>query len=166
MRTKSILIAFVLGSAAALGGCGPGDGGTEPEIPDQASFCAVSIGDTFPETREVDLGFGPPSSFEPYRDGDEVAVVVGTQGASMITPVVRVAKGAGDGAEPCFRVRVEEVAEGFASEWNIQFREEGGALFSDGALYFITYSTGEVELDLRVEGEGFSGTKRVKVALR
>ena len=85
----------------------------------------------------------------------------------MITPMVRVAKGPGDGPEPCFRVRVaEEGPDGFASVWNIQFEEAGDKLFSDGVLYFITSTKGDVTLTLTVQGKGFSGTKSVDVTLR
>lgn len=164
MKTTSILFALPLLVTSALAGCGPSV--TGPEIPDQAAYCSISFEEDFPETREVDLGVLSESGFQPYQEGDEIALISGGQGATMITPVVRVAKGAGDDAAPCFRVLVEESAGEFTSEFNVEFREEGDHLFSDGALYFITYSEGDVGLSLTVEGKGFSGTKSVNVTLR
>jgi hypothetical protein len=155
-------------AAALLTGCGPWGPGPSADIPDQASYCSPSFEELFPETREVDLGFGPPSDFVPYAEGDEIETIAGGQGATMITPFVRVEKGVDDGAEPCFRVRVEEGGdvEAFASEWNIQFHEEGDHLSSGGALYFITYTVGDVRLTVTVHGKGFSGTKSVNVVLK
>lgn len=146
-------------------GCGPGPE-PQPEIPAQASFCGAVTGAEPTETRKVELGHGPASDFEPYSHGEEINVVTGGQGATMITPFVRVEKKAADGPEACFRVRLAEGDLEFSSEWNIQFQEEGGSLVSDGALYFITYSTEDVELILTVEGDGFSATSSVNVVLR
>jgi hypothetical protein len=163
MQTKSILITLVSSVAGVLVGCGPL--GPGDDIPDQASYCAIDFEEDFPETREVELGFGPASEFRPYQEGEEIETITGGQGATMITPVVRVAMGAADELEPCFKVRVGQGLE-FSSEWNIQFYQEGGSLFSDGALYFLTYTTGETPLDVTVQGKGFSGTKSVNVVLK
>lgn len=163
MKTERILIASLL-STAALAGCGPIDPG--PDIPEQASYCSTNFDGDFSGTRKVDLGFGPPADFQAYAEGEEIPLITGGQGSAMITPIVRVEKGAGDGPEPCFLVRVEDSGEGFSSEWNVQFYEEGGYLFSDGALYFITYSEGDVALSTTVMGQGFTGTSTVNVVLK
>lgn len=166
MQTNSILIVLLSSGVPLLAGCGPFGPDPGPEVPHQAGYCNTTFEEDFPETRQVDLGFGPAVQFEPYRDGDEIETVVGGQGATMITPFVRVEKGANDGVEACFRVRVAESVGEFASEWNILFREQGDHMLSDGALYFITYTEGEVTLDLTVQGEGFAGTRSVNVVLK
>ena len=163
MQTRGILTWSPPIVALALAGCGPVD--PLGDIPEQASYCAITYEQSVTETREVALGFGAPSDWEAVQEGDEVARITGGQGAAMITPVVRVQGGAGDGAEVCLRVRVEEVETGNSSEYNVRFVADGDHLYSDGALYFITYSEGPLELELTVEGETFSGTASTKIVL-
>lgn len=166
MRTIGIQLVLLSLASFSLAACGPFGPEPSSNLPEEAGYCATDFEDVFPETREVDLGLGPAGAFAPFRDGDKIDTITGGQGATMITPMVRVAKGAADAAEPCFRVRVEEGDAPYSSVWNIQFVQEGDHLFSDGVLYFITDTTGDVTLTLTVEGEGFSGTRSVDVTLR
>ncbi|MEZ4308643.1 MAG: hypothetical protein R3F14_11415 [Polyangiaceae bacterium] len=145
--------------------CGPVDPEiNDPDIPDQATACAatVSQGDV---VWPVALGAGPAEDFKPYSDGEVLPKITGGQGLSMITPLVRVEPAAGDLSEICLRVRIEEVQDGFSAQWNVLFVPVGGALFSDGALYYPTPTTGPVDLLLTVEGDGLSGTADISVVL-
>ncbi len=57
--------------------------------------------------RSVELGRLAGDAFAPYEDGELVELVVGFQGAAMITPYLELPAQAGDGERACWWVEID-----------------------------------------------------------
>ncbi|WP_437672168.1 hypothetical protein [Sorangium sp. So ce131] len=176
MRSGLLLPAFSF--LASLSACGPTDG--DPSIPAEARDCPTLFGKDFTETRAVDIGDASSGTFVPYADGTSVHLILGNQGAMMITPWVQVEALPGDAEETCHVVRLANEFEGpladdpdglASAQFNVQFIKAGAFLVSDGAFYhpFVwdreTLEGQKVELTVTVRGDGYEGTKSVSIVL-
>ncbi|WP_438016067.1 hypothetical protein WMF18_35265 [Sorangium sp. So ce315] len=176
MRPCQLLSAFPL--LASLSGCGPAGG--EPSIPAEASGCPALFGEDLAGTRDVDIGDASSGTFVPYADGTRVQLILGNQGSQMITPWVQVEALPGDAEETCHVVRLANRFEGpladepdglASAQFNAQFIKTGSFLVSDGAFYHPfawdreTLDGQELELTVTVRGDGYEGTKSVRIVL-
>jgi hypothetical protein len=173
MQRRWLFVACAL-TVAAMAGCGPA-------IPEQAEDCPTDFPEDFPEERSVEAGDTSSGQFVPYGDGAEVTLLQGGQGAIMIAPSVRVKATPGDGDEACYRVRLEndylgalpqDPEEFDANQFTATFIRAGDFLVSDGALYHPFVRQREdlegitMGLTTVVQGDGFEGSKTVKITLK
>ncbi|WP_437875803.1 hypothetical protein [Sorangium sp. So ce513] len=176
MRSCPVLSAFSF--LASLSGCGPVE--SESSIPAQARDCPTLFGEDLTETRAVDIGDASSGTFVPYADGAGVRLILGNQGSMMITPWVQVEALPGDAEETCHVVRLANRFEGpladdpsglASAQFNVQFINTGSFLVSDGAFYHpfawdrATLEGQDLELTVTVRGDGYEGTKRVRIVL-
>ncbi len=179
MSPRSLALLTCLSSAALVFGCGPAD--PEPPVPDQAVDCPTQFGEDTMETREVELGDASSGELVPYPEGEEVALIHGSQGLSMITPWVSIEAAADDGEEACCVVRLENEADGpladehnfiGSNQFNVLFAREGSVFLSDGALYHPlgpdhdVLAGQTVKVTATVRCDGFEGETSVTVSLK
>lgn len=155
-----------------LAGC------SDPFALPQAEDCPTTFEEDFPEKRAVEIGLGEGESFVPFADGDIAKLETGGQGATMVAPMVRVAAGASDGSEECYRVRLaDDTDQGpdgpNTSQNNVVFVRAGEWMVSDGTVYhpFNVSDPGDlyeaqIALTATVQGDGFEGTTTVNVTLQ
>ncbi|MFO0591140.1 MAG: hypothetical protein U0441_26580 [Polyangiaceae bacterium] len=129
--------------AASLSGCPQGESVSSDALLDQASACAVTVGDAQIQ-RTVEIGRGAGDQFTPYESRDDAKLHLGNQGLVMIAPTIRIQAFSGDGDEACFQVRVVNDYQGAfpspadptdSSFFHVHFVREGDAFVSDGAIY-------------------------------
>lgn len=82
-----------------------------PELPDLDDGCAATSfrGPEPAAQRNVALGEGLGAEFRPYQPGDKAELVVGGQGATMITPVLRVDAAPSDPSKLCTLVTLTTI---------------------------------------------------------
>jgi hypothetical protein len=170
---RPALFAFLvsLSLLSVLPGCGPSDPGHT--VPDQAPDCPTQFGEDTLEKRKVDIGDAASGDLVPYQDGEQVPLVRGGQGLSMITPWVQIAAAADDGEEVCCVVRLDNDPGLIESnQFNVQFARRGAAFLSDGAIYHPfgpdhDVLVGEtVKVTAKVRCDGFEGERTVTVSLK
>jgi hypothetical protein len=164
------------GAALALLAAGCGDPETGP--PEEVERCkAQTLGDMVPlPERGAALGEGRGNEFQPYQDGDSVALVQGSQGLTMLTPVVRVDAAPEDPTDACLLVQIYLERPDYPDTWpgrvlqGVKFVKQGGYLFTDGTMYCpIPHASNDgeqpphVALTLTVTAPGFEATHTVTV---
>ena len=161
-----------------LAGCPFGDGGGGDTLPAQATQCPADIQDKPATERTVEMGDAVGTTFEPWTDGEGIPMLHGGQGASMITPAIRVEADPAEGDEACYRVRLENDYQGQVSSFpdakdalqvNVHFTRQGDFFVSDGDIYdALSYPQVDRPLQViaQVIGNGFQGTRAVKVVLK
>lgn len=161
---------------AALGlGCGPSS-----ELIEQADGCPAETGDPTMGERSVRVGDGLPPGFVPYVEAGSATLIVGPQGGTMITPVLRVEAKPGETEGHCWRTTIKntydpsvaapEDADGLVVP--IPYVLSEGAYYSDGAVWDLfsydatTLRGSRLTLSATVEGADFTATETVKIDLQ
>lgn len=166
---RSMSLVVCAAATALLAGCGG-------PLPGEANDCPTTFEENFPEKRAVEIGYGEGESFVPYHDGDDLPLRTGGQGATMVTPMLRVAGGAPGEEEGCYRVRLSDDAypgpDGEnTNQANVVFVRAGEWMVSDGEVFHpFTVDDGslvdsQISLTATVQGEGFEGSTTVTVLL-
>ncbi len=103
--------------AGALVGCSPAppEGALPPSDPQRCVAPEELDGEAVP-ARELALGEGDPTTFEPYSEGETVALQLGWQGGFMITPRLRVQALPGDPDSNCWQLRLNNEMDDPAAE--------------------------------------------------
>lgn len=165
----------VLALACALAGCSPEPGASgEPLVEPQR--CSTMQGATPRAIRAVAIGLGEPDGFIPLEDGDEVALVLGTQGGYMITPTIRVAADDGDGDALCLMASLDNAMAapsdiGPGVQAYLSFEMHGAYCYAANIFDLLAFDAAPLvgralTLHALVRGDGFEGSDEVSVMLR
>ena len=164
---------FLLASAP---GCGP-DPHDPVDGPVEEQRCIGGTrGDGPRGVRLVEVGDGAGESFRVWADGQEVTMVTGPQGGTMVTPTVRVPAEPDDEVAPCWRVHivndmpgVDDVGPGILAD--VPFDRVGDDLEAATLPDLLgfdpeDYAGRDLVLHVAVVGDDFDGARDLTIRLR
>jgi hypothetical protein len=149
------------------------DGGDPPP---EAEYCSAPEG-TPTATRDLEVGAPNGDDLVAWQDGDEVEMVSGGQGGTMIVPSLRVPVGAGDGDEACWVVMLDnelaDTSSGTVEDFRstLVFQRRGDFMQVDGVYDLLGYggsglAGNTLTLKATVIAEAFRAERTVAVILR
>lgn len=165
------LTVLLIARATPDEGCSPG---SDPEVfeDDPAADCALDMPDTegLP-TRTMEIGeLDADGNFVAWTEGQDVALVTGFQGASMITPWVELPAMADDATSECWFVHLQHLDEADESTLDLstglRFQLTDGGMLT-GPIFDIPEETfgDSVRVRITVSSESFVAVDTVDIVL-